>query len=155
MARLTLHVNGSDHALDIDPDTPLLWALRDRLDLKGTKYSCGIGECGSCTVLIDGVAERSCQVSAGDAAGGKITTIEGLGEGGLHPVQKAWIQDEVPQCGYCQPGQILTAVALLEKTPHPTDGQIEAEMSGVLCRCGTYQRIRGTMRRLAKEGGHD
>lgn len=155
MARLTLHVNGSDHTLEIDPDTPLLWVLRDQLDLTGTKYSCGIGECGSCTVLIDGDTARSCQLPVGEAVGQKITTIEGLGEGGLHRVQRAWIEDEVPQCGYCQPGQILTAVELLEKNPKPTDAQIEAGMSGVLCRCGTYQRIRGTMRRLSKEGGHD
>ncbi len=154
MARLTLHVNGKSSTLDVAPDTPLLWVLRDLLDLKGTKYSCGIGECGSCTVLIDGEATRSCQITVGEATG-EITTIEGLGKNGLHPVQQAWIDEQVPQCGYCQSGQILTAVELLENTPRPTAKQIEDAMSGVLCRCGSYQRIRKAIARAAEGGDHE
>jgi isoquinoline 1-oxidoreductase alpha subunit len=153
MARLTLRINGRDHAIDIDPATPLLWVLRDQLDLTGTKYSCGIGECGACTVLLDGRAERSCQLPAGDAAGREITTIEGLGGEALHPLQRIWEEEQVPQCGYCQPGQLLTAADLLARNPSPDAAEIDAAMSDVLCRCGTYQRIRKAVARAAEERG--
>jgi isoquinoline 1-oxidoreductase alpha subunit len=152
MADLTLKINGTTHRLDIDPDTPLLWVLRDFLQLTGTKYSCGIGECGSCTVHVDGETVRSCSYPVSDAAGTEVTTIEGLGLQGLHPVQKAWIDEQVPQCGYCQPGQIMTAVALLENNPDPTEDEITAGMNDVLCRCGTYPRIRRAVARASKEG---
>ncbi len=152
MAQLTLRVNGKSHSLDIDPDTPLVWVLRDQLGLTGTKYSCGISECGACTVLVDGVAERSCTMPVADAVGSEITTIEGLGVTELHPLQKAWIKDEVPQCGYCQPGQLMTAAGLLNRNPDPSEDEIVAEMSEVLCRCGTYLRI-GKAVAKAAEGG--
>jgi aerobic-type carbon monoxide dehydrogenase small subunit (CoxS/CutS family) len=152
MAQLTLKVNGKTHALDLDPDTPLVWVLRDHLGLTGTKYSCGIAECGACTVLIDGVAERSCSVPLSDAAGSEITTIEGLAGTDLHPLQKAWIEEEVPQCGYCQPGQLMTAAGLLKRNPNPSEEEIVAEMSGVLCRCGTYLRIKKAVAKAAKKG---
>jgi isoquinoline 1-oxidoreductase alpha subunit len=152
MADLTLKINGTTHRLDIDPDTPLLWVLRDFLQLTGTKYSCGIGECGSCTVHVDGDTVRSCSYPVGDAVGSEVTTIEGLGLLELHPVQKAWIDEQVPQCGYCQPGQIMTAVALLENNPDPTEDEITAGMNDVLCRCGTYPRIRRAVARASKEG---
>ena len=156
MARLSLHVNGRSHDLDIDPETPLLWALRDHLGLTGTKYSCGIAECGSCTVLIDGEAMRSCQIPVADAAGSQVTTIEGLGLQHLHRLQEVWLEDEVAQCGYCQPGQLLTAAALLARNPHPTTQEIEAEMSGLICRCGTYQRIKRAIAKVAgREVDHD
>jgi len=152
MARLTLQVNGQRKAVDVDPETPLLWVLRDTLDLTGTKFGCGIAQCGACTVLLDGEPVRSCQLPV-KAARGAITTIEGLApRGGLHPVQRAWVADEVPQCGYCQSGQILSAVALLRKKPHPTDADIDEAMTGVLCRCGTYNRIRRAIHRAAKGG---
>ncbi|MGD9547325.1 MAG: (2Fe-2S)-binding protein [Candidatus Krumholzibacteriia bacterium] len=149
MAVLNLSVNGQAHSLDVDPETPLLWALRDHLDLKGTKYGCGVGECGACTVLLDGEAVRSCQMTVAEAAGRSIVTIEGLGGYGLHPVQKVWRELEVPQCGYCQPGQILTAVSLLDANPHPTEAEITGTMSGVLCRCGTYQRIKQAVKKAS------
>jgi len=142
MAQLTLRVNGVSHTVDTDPDTPLVWVLRDHLGLTGTKYSCGISECGACTVLVDGAAERSCTMPVSDAVGSEVTTIEGLGVTELHPLQKAWIEDEVPQCGYCQPGQLMTAAGLLNRNPHPSEEEIVAEMSDVLCRCGTYLRIK-------------
>ncbi len=149
---LTLVVNGSSRPVDLAPETPLLWALRDTLVLTGTKFGCGIGACGSCTVLLDGAPVRSCQVSVADAAGRKITTIEGLSPDGTHPVQRAWVADEVPQCGYCQSGQIVAAAALLARKPHPTDADIDDAMDGILCRCGTYERIRRAIRRAAREG---
>ena len=138
----TLMVNGQQYRVDVVPDMPLLWVLRDVLGLTGTKYGCGIGICGSCTVHLDGEARQSCVVSASSVAGRQITTIEGLSSEGRHPLQEAWIAEKVSQCGYCQPGQIMTAVALLAENPVPTDGDIDAALSSSLCRCGTYQRIR-------------
>ena len=142
MARLTLQVNGTSHSVDVAPDTPLLWVLRDTLGLTGTKYGCGQALCGVCTVLVDGEAVRSCQLPARDAAGRKVTTIEGLAGDAEHPLLRAWLAGEVSQCGYCQPGQLLQAAALLAKNPHPTDPEIDEAMRGNLCRCGTYNRIR-------------
>ena len=139
---LKLRINNVLTSVDLPPDTPLLWALRDTLDLKGAKYGCGIGACGACTVLVDGRATRSCMTPISTVVGASITTIEGLSPDGTHPVQTAWQQMDVPQCGYCQSGQILTAAALLSHTPHPTDAQIDTAMSNNLCRCGTYPRIR-------------
>jgi isoquinoline 1-oxidoreductase alpha subunit len=147
---VTLLVNGTSHPVDISPETPLLWALRDTLGLTGTKFGCGIGACGSCTVLVEGEPTRSCQLTVGEAAGRRITTIEGLSPDGSHPVQRAWIADEVPQCGYCQSGQIVAAAALLARKPHPTDADIDDAMDGILCRCGTYERIRRAVHRAAK-----
>jgi isoquinoline 1-oxidoreductase alpha subunit len=138
---LKLNVNGRIHTVDVEPEMPLLWVLRDQLGLAGTKYGCGIAQCGSCTVLIDGKPERACVVTAAGAAGRKVVTIEGLGARGLHRVQKAWIEHEVPQCGYCQTGMIMAAVALLEAKPRPTDADIDEAMTN-LCRCGTYARVR-------------
>jgi isoquinoline 1-oxidoreductase alpha subunit len=153
MSAVTLKINGQSYTVDIAPDMPLLWALRDKLDLVGTKYSCGIGVCGSCTVLVNGLPMRSCTMPAASVAGAEITTIEGLDPEGMHPVQVAWDEEDVPQCGYCQAGQVLTAAALLERNPNPTDEDIDAAMAGVLCRCGTYPRIRKAIRRAASEGG--
>lgn len=153
MSAVTLQINGESHTVDVSPDMPLLWALRDKLDLVGTKYSCGIGVCGSCTVLINGTPMRSCTIPAASMAGAEITTIEGLDPEGAHPVQVAWNEEDVPQCGYCQAGQVLTAAALLERNPNPTDEDIDAAMAGVLCRCGTYPRIRRAIKRAAGEGG--
>lgn len=150
MSDVTLRINGNDLRVDVPPEMPLLWALRDILDLTGTKYSCGIGTCGTCTVLIDGVPMRSCVVPAVSAAGAEITTIEGLDPEGNHPVQRAWNDEDVPQCGYCQSGQILAAVALLAKAPDPDDDEINTAMSDVLCRCGTYPRIRKAIKRAAQ-----
>ncbi len=149
MARLKLLVNGRSHTVDVAPDTPLLWVLRDTIGLTGTKFGCGIAECGACTVLVDGEAVRSCQLPARDAVGHKITTIEGLAAKGDHALQKAWHAGEVPQCGYCQSGQLMSAAALLARTPRPTDEQIDTAMSGNICRCGTYQRIRRAIHRAA------
>jgi aerobic-type carbon monoxide dehydrogenase small subunit (CoxS/CutS family) len=137
---ISLTVNGKKYQLDVSPDTPLLWVIREKLNLTGTKYGCGIAMCGACTVHIDGKAERSCQVSVKDAQGKKITTIEGVPEN--HPVKKAWLADEVSQCGWCQPGQIMSAIALLKEKPKPSNADIDGAMEGNLCRCGTYQRIR-------------
>ena len=137
--------------MDVPPDTPLLWVLRDSLHLTGTKFGCGIGQCGACTVHIDGVAQKSCQFPVAAVAGKSVTTIEGLSADGSHAVQKAWIQEQVPQCGYCQSGQIMRAAALLAATPRPTDADIDKEMSENLCRCGTYQRIRRAIHRAAGE----
>lgn len=142
MARLTLQVNGKPHLVEVAPDTPLLWVLRDTLNLTGTKYGCGIAECGACTVLLDGEPVRACQTSVKSVEGRRVQTIEGLSPDGTHPLQLAWIAAEVPQCGYCQSGQLLVAAALLAKHPHPTDAQIDDAMKGNLCRCGTYNRIR-------------
>ncbi len=153
MTAVTLTINGQSHTMDITPDMPLLWALRDKLDLVGTKYSCGIGICGTCTVLVNGVPVRSCTTPAIAMAGADITTIEGLDPDGSHPVQQAWIEQDVAQCGYCQGGQILTAAALLARNPDPSDDDIDAAMSGVLCRCGTYPRIRKAIKHAAGKGG--
>ena len=153
MTAVTLTINGQSHTMDIAPDMPLLWALRDKLDLVGTKYSCGIGICGTCTVLVNGVPVRSCTTPAIAMAGADITTIEGLDPDGNHPVQQAWIKQDVAQCGYCQGGQILTAAALLARNPDPSDDDIDAAMSGVLCRCGTYPRIRKAIKHAAGKGG--
>lgn len=149
MRRVALWVNGRSVALDVDPRTPLLWLLRDALGLTGTKYGCGMGLCGACTVHLDRVAVRSCQVPVGSIGGRKVTTIEGLSADGSHPVQRAWIAEQVPQCGYCQSGQIMQAASLLTQHPHPTGEQIDAAMTGNLCRCGTYQRIRRAIERAA------
>jgi len=142
MTEYTLSVNQQQYTVDVDDDMPLLWVLRDILRLTGTKYSCGMGLCGSCTVLIDGQAQRSCITPVSNAVGVEITTIEGLSENGEHPVQQAWLDEHVTQCGYCQPGQIMNAAALLESNPNPSDDDIDEAMKNVLCRCGTYQRIR-------------
>jgi aerobic-type carbon monoxide dehydrogenase small subunit (CoxS/CutS family) len=150
---ITLLVNGTRHSVDAEPSMPLLWALRDLLDLKGTKYSCGIGLCGTCTVLLDGDPVRSCLTTVQAASGRSVTTIEGLSETGDHPVQRAWMEARAPQCGYCQPGQIMSAVALLERTPRPTDDEIDAALGGNLCRCGAYLRIREAVRLAAGRGG--
>ena len=149
MPRITLKINGTDHTLDVPPDMPLLWALRDKLNMTGTKYSCGIGQCGTCTVLVDGKPVRSCRSRAVNMVGKEITTIEGLSPDGSHPVQKAWNEEDVQQCGYCQGGQILTAAALLEENPKPDDAAIDKAMSRVLCRCGTYVRIRKAIKLAA------
>jgi isoquinoline 1-oxidoreductase subunit alpha len=142
-------VNGRDVSVDVPPETPLLWVLRDSLHLTGTKFGCGIGQCGACTVHLDGEPQKSCQIPAGTAAGRAVITIEGLSADGNHPVQQAWIAEQVPQCGYCQSGQIMRAVSLLAKSPKPTDDQIDETMSENLCRCGTYQRIRRAIHRAA------
>lgn len=149
---LKLVVNGKSHAVEVAPETPLLWVLRDTLGLTGTKFGCGIAECGACTVLVDGEAVRSCQLPVREAAGHRITTIEGLSAKGEHPLQKAWVAEQTPQCGYCQSGQLLAAAALLSKKPHPTDADIDEAMDGILCRCGTYNRIRRAIHRAAKGG---
>ena len=142
----TLTVNGKSETLELPPDTPLLWALREGLNLTGTKFGCGIASCGACTVLVDGLAVRSCQTALGDVAGLSVNTIEGIGAvGALHAVQAAWVELQVAQCGYCQSGQIMQAVALLDSTPEPSDADIDREMDGNLCRCGTYPRIRAAI----------
>jgi len=146
---IRLTVNNKVHTVDVDPKTPLLWVLRDALDYTGPKYGCGIGACGACTVLMAGKAVRSCQIDVSDATDEAITTIEGLSPDGMHPVQVAWEKVDVPQCGYCQSGQILTAVALLSRNPKPTDDQIDSAMKGNLCRCGTYPRIRQAIHQAA------
>ncbi len=146
---IKLTVNNKVHTVDVDPKTPLLWVLRDALDYTGPKYGCGIGSCGACTVLIAGKAVRSCQMDVSEATDEAIITIEGLSPDGQHPVQVAWEKLDVPQCGYCQSGQILTAVALLSRTPKPTDDQIDSAMKGNLCRCGTYPRIRQAIHQAA------
>lgn len=145
---ITLTINGTRTTVDVPPDMPLLWVLRDVLNLKGTKFGCGIASCGACTVHVDGSPERSCMIAASDAAGHKITTIEGLSTDGSHPLQRAWEELDVPQCGYCQAGQIMAAAALLQKSKHPTDAEIDAAMDN-LCRCGTYNRIRQAIHRAA------
>jgi len=144
-------VNGKQQTVDIPPDTPLLWVLREHLQLVGTKFGCGAGLCGACTVLVDGQAQRSCITRLGEVAGRKVVTIEGIPAS--HPVKKAWLADEVSQCGYCQPGQIVNAVALLKKKPQPSDADIDSAMSGNLCRCGTYGRIRRAIQTAAGKGG--
>lgn len=149
MAKFNLQVNGSTHQVDVDPDTPILWVLRDHLHLVGTKYGCGIGQCGSCTILLNGVATRACLLQVSTVGNNEITTIEGLSEKGDHPVQLAWKEEDVPQCGYCQAGQIMTAVALLKNNPHPSEEEIEMGMNGNLCRCGTYVRIKKAIQRVS------
>jgi len=149
---ISFQVNGRSHSVDVDPKTPLLWVLRDTLNMTGTKYGCGIAACGACTVHIDGEPARSCVYPVASVAGKKVTTIEGLSTDQSHPVQQAWIAEQVPQCGYCQSGQIMQAASLLAENPHPTTEQIEAAMSGNLCRCGTYQRIRRAIERAAAGG---
>lgn len=144
---ITLTLNGTRRTFDAPPEMPLLWLLRDVAGLTGTKYGCGEGLCGACTVHLDGQAVRSCQLPAGQVAGHKVTTIEGLSADRSHPVQRAWISEEVPQCGYCQAGQIMAAAALLAATPRPTSAQIDEALAGNLCRCGTYQRVRRAMER--------
>jgi len=145
---VALIVNGQPHELDVEPEMPLLWVLRDELGLTGTKYGCGIARCGACTVHLNGVPVRSCMVPAGSVAGAAITTIEGLSADGTHPVQRAWIEADVPQCGYCQSGQIMAAAALLEQAPNPSDQQIDSAITNI-CRCGTYPRIRAAIHRAA------
>lgn len=149
---MKLEVNGAVSEVDVPPDTPLLWVIREELGLNGTKFGCGAALCGACTVHVDGVARRSCVTAVADVVGAAITTIEGLAPGDdLHPVQAAWLEDNVPQCGYCQTGQIMSAAALLARRPNPSDEEIDAVMSANLCRCGTYPRIRRAIRRAAKE----
>lgn len=145
-------VNGKEQNVNVTPDTPILWVLRDHLGLTGTKYGCGIAQCGACTVHLDGQAIRSCVTPVSAAAGKKITTIEGLSPDGSHPLQKAWIAVDVPQCGYCQSGQIMSAAALLASNPKPSDGDIDSAMSGNICRCGTYNRIRRAIHQAAGAG---
>jgi isoquinoline 1-oxidoreductase alpha subunit len=152
MAVFRLTVNGVARTIDADPEMPLLWALRDRLGLTGTKYGCGAGICGACTVHLDGEPARSCQITLAQAAGRKVVTIEGLSPDGTHPVQRAWLADQVPQCGYCHSGQIMTAAALLAKNHDPSDAEIDEAMSANLCRCGTYPRIRRAIHRVARGG---
>lgn len=147
---ITFTLNGKSQTLpDVSPDMPLLWVLRDVLNMTGTKFGCGMALCGACTVHINGVATRSCQTAISTVAGKTVLTIEGLSEDGSHPVQKAWIEEDVPQCGYCQSGQIMSAVALLAKNSHPSDADIDSAMMGNICRCGTYQRIRKAIHRAA------
>jgi isoquinoline 1-oxidoreductase alpha subunit len=146
---VTFTVNGKSVSVDVPPDTPLLWILRDNLQLNGTKFGCGIGQCGSCTVHLDGEAQKSCQIPASAIEGRNVLTIEGLSEKGNHPVQRAWTAEQVPQCGYCQSGQIMRAAYLLKQHPKPTDQEIDQIMSENLCRCGTYQRIRRAIHRAA------
>jgi isoquinoline 1-oxidoreductase alpha subunit len=157
MSQVSLKINGKSHTLDISPDMPLLWALRDMLNMVGTKYGCGVGLCGSCTVLIDGEPVRSCTMPAAGLEGMEITTIEGFHPEGGHPVQRAWNDEDVAQCGYCQGGQILSAAALLEKSSDPSNEEIDEAMAGNICRCGTYPRIRKAVKLAAKykagEGG--
>lgn len=152
MATIKFTLNGKAQSLEADSEMPLLWALRDLLNMTGTKYGCGVGVCGSCTVLVNGKAERSCSVSCGDIANKKVVTIEGLSEKGDHPLQKAWVEVDVPQCGYCQAGQILQAAALLMEKKNPTDADIDKAMDNNICRCGTYRRIKKAIK-VAAGGG--
>ncbi len=152
MAAITLTVNGRQHTVEVPAQMPLLWVLRDTLGLTGTKFGCGMGLCGACTVHIDGQALRSCSTPASNVSGKRVTTIEGLSADGNHPVQKAWLEADVPQCGYCQSGQIMSAAALLSSKPKPTDAEIDAGMRGNICRCGTYQAIREAIHRAAQGG---
>ena len=157
---ITLTINGQSHDLDVDPATPLLWVIREQAGLTGTKFGCGISQCGACTVHLNGAPVRSCVTPLQAAANQQVTTIEGIGRDGLHAVQQAWIDEQVPQCGYCQSGQVMAAVALLESNPSPSDDDIDAAMAGNICRCGTYPRIRRGIKRaataLATEGdGHE
>jgi len=150
MANFKLNVNGKTHNVDVDPSTPILWVLRDHLNLVGTKFGCGIAQCGACSIHYNDVAVRSCQLPVASVGKGKIITIEGLSENGDHPVQRAWIENDVPQCGYCQSGQIMQAASLLKSNPNPTDEEIESVMNGNICRCGTYIRIKKAIKRAVK-----
>jgi isoquinoline 1-oxidoreductase subunit alpha len=150
VAKYTLNVNGTKREVDALPDTPLLWVLRDNLDLYGAKYGCGVGVCGACSVIVDGKAVRSCNMTVEEVGAKKVTTIEGLSKDGSHPLQKAWVHHDVPQCGYCQAGQIMTAAALLQGSPQPTDAEIDEAMADNVCRCGTYERIRSAIHAAAK-----
>ena len=150
MAIFKLNINGKKQEVDVDPTTPVLWVLRDHLDLVGTKYGCGIAQCGACTVHLNGIAMRSCSLPVSQVGSQTITTIEGLSEKGDHPVQKAWLEHDVPQCGYCQAGQIMSAAALLNDIPNPADADIDAAMNGNICRCGTYTRIKAAIKTAAK-----
>jgi aerobic-type carbon monoxide dehydrogenase small subunit (CoxS/CutS family) len=152
MAQHSLRVNTRLYGLEADPDMPLLWVLRDRLHLTGTKYGCGVGVCGACTVLLDAEAVRSCQVPLSSAAGHRVTTIEGLSRDGNHPCQRAWLEEDVAQCGYCQPGMILEAAALLSKTPAPSDADVDLAFAGHVCRCGTWQRVRRAVQTASRLG---
>jgi isoquinoline 1-oxidoreductase alpha subunit len=147
---LTLNVNGTDHEVDADPETPLLWVLREKLRLTGTKFGCGIAECGACSVHVDGQLVKSCSVNVAIAVGREVKTIEGLSENSSHALQQAWVEESVPQCGYCQSGQIMAAATLLERSPNPSDSEIDAAMEGNLCRCGTYPQIRRAIHRAAE-----
>lgn len=149
MAAINLNVNGKKQTVDVDPKTPMLWVLRDHLNLVGTKFGCGIAQCGACTILLEGNATRACQLPVSSADGKEITTIEGLSENGDHPVQKAWLEHDVPQCGYCQAGQIMSAVSLLKQNPNPSDADIDNAMNGNICRCGTYLRIKAAIKTAA------
>lgn len=149
MAIFNLKINGKVHQVDVDPSTPMLWVLRDHLKLMGTKFGCGIGQCGACTIHLNGEAVRSCITFVDSIGDHEITTIEGLSENGAHPVQKAWLEHDVAQCGYCQPGQIMTAVAFLKSNPNPSDEEIENAMDGNICRCGTYTRIKKAIKSAA------
>ena len=151
MAIFNLNINGKNHQVDVTPDTPLLWVLRDHAKLVGTKFGCGIAQCGACTVNVDGNAVRSCSIPVSGIEGKKVVTIEGLSENGDHPLQQAWIEHDVPQCGYCQAGQIMNAAAFLKKNPNPTDEEIETAMNGNICRCGTYLRIKAAIKTAAKQ----
>lgn len=152
MASFTLNINGQPRTIDVEPDTPLLWVLRDSIGLIGTKFGCGIAQCGACTVHLDGNPVRSCTLPVSAVKTKQVVTIEGLSEKGDHPVQKAWVEEDVAQCGYCQAGQVMAAAALLSKTPQPTDAQIDAAFAGHICRCGTYTRIRKAVHRASKSG---
>ena len=145
-----LTINGTEHDIDVEPETPLLWVLRDTVGLTGTKFGCGIAQCGACTVHLDGQPVRSCSTPASSAVGREITTIEGLSPDSSHPLQRAWVEHTVPQCGYCQSGQIMSAAALLSRNPNPSDSEIDAAMAGNICRCGTYSRIRAAIHRAAE-----
>ena len=149
MANYTLQINGEVRQVDVDPDTPMLWVLRDHINLVGTKFGCGVGQCGACTVHLGDVAVRSCSLPVSSVGDQPITTIEGLSNDGTHPLQEAWIEHDVPQCGYCQAGQIMNAAALLKRNPNPTDKEIEEGMNGNICRCGTYLRIRAAVKTAA------
>ncbi len=149
MAVFSLNINGKKREVDVDPATPMLWVLRDHLDLVGTKYGCGIAQCGACTIHMNGTAVRSCTMPVSAVGDREVTTIEGLSQKGDHPVQKAWLEHDVPQCGYCQAGQIMSAAALLDSNPNPGDAEIDAAMNGNLCRCGTYTRIKAAIKTAA------
>ncbi len=149
METFNLNINGKSEHVEVDPSTPILWVLRDHLNLVGTKYGCGISQCGSCTIHVSGIAVRSCQLPVSAVGNQEITTIEGLSEHGDHPVQKAWVEIDVPQCGYCQAGQIMTASAFLKSNPNPSDAEIESAMNGNICRCGTYTRIKKAIKTAA------
>ncbi|MGE0930278.1 (2Fe-2S)-binding protein [Peijinzhouia sedimentorum] len=149
MATINLKINGKEHQIDVDPQMPLLWAIRDFVGLTGTKFGCGMAQCGACTIHMDGIAMRSCVTPVTAAQGKEITTIEGLANGELHPLQQAWIDEQVPQCGYCQSGQIMSAAALLKRNSTPSDTEIDAAMQGNICRCGTYDRVRNAIKKAS------